>query len=891
VNWWQRLRRRDDLEWQLDRELRDHLERQVASYVAAGVPPEQARRRARLEFGGLEQIKETCRDARGLRALDETIADVRYALRSFRAEPGLLAVAVATLALGIGANTAIFSLVNALMLEAPAVHDPSTLVYVSNCTGSEPAIAELARRGDVFTAVAGSMPTQFSLEAGGEPSWVDGLWITSAYFETLGVSLASGRLPLDAGNGHAEAIVSHSMWTRRFGSAPGAIGRRIEINNVPFTIVGIAPEGFTGLEVGRTFDIIVPYGMYERITGRAAEGCGPLTVVARLAPGRSAEGAESALSSAHADIRERLMPPALAADARGRFLSRPFAVTSATDVSSELRARYERLLAAMLAVAALVLLMACATIANLLLARASVRRHEASVRLALGASTGRLVRQRLIESTVIAALGAAGGVAVAWWASRAIVSALASESVLAVGRAVFGSAQLYLDVSPDWRVLGFAAAVACGAALLIGLATAVNALRVHAVQTLAPRVRPHGEGRAKTADGLVVAQVALSLVLLVAAGLFARSQASLRSIPLGFEPDRMLVVDIATPPSGAHGPRLPLYERTRRAVSRIAGVDDATLSISAPMTGWDLLVEVTLGVERSGAGADSLANIVTPGWFRTLGTRLVSGRDFEERDGAGAEPVVIVNQAFARQFLRGGAAVGRTIAISGMGEDSVPRRVVGVAADALWSLRDPVPPTLYIPLAQADAPSLELRLEEEGLTLGVRAARASPRQLIPEIAGVIAAQDSTLLATFRAPSEHLDASVTQERLLARISTFFGTLALALAAAGLYGVTSCAIGRRRAEMALRLALGSTPRRVLRAAVGHLAALVAAGVLLGAALSALLAPLASALLYGIGPRDRLAMTGAVLLLAGAIAAAVWTAARRALRLDLTAVLRSG
>jgi hypothetical protein len=352
----------------------------------------------------------------------------------------------------------------------------------------------------------------------------------------------------------------------------------------------------------------------------------------------------------------------------------------------------------------------------------------------------------------------------------------------------------------------------------------------------------------------------------------------------------MLVVDIMMSPSTAHGRRLGVHEQARQSVATLPGVAAATLSISAPMTGWDLLVEVTTSGSGRAESGDSLANIVTPGWFRTLGTRLVAGRDFDEIDRRDADPVVVVNEAFARQFLRGASPLGRTIAIDGMGTEPRPRRIVGIAADALWSLRDLVPPILYIPLAQADDAALEARLREEGLTLAVRVEGRQPEALQREIAAAIAALDPTATLTFRSPAEHIAASLTQERLLAQLSTFFGLFALVLACAGLYGVTAYTVSRRQTEMALRLALGGTPGSVVGGALLEAVGLVAGGVAAGAAASLLLAPLASALLYGVEPRDALTLASAAALLALVTLAAVFTAARRGLRLDLIALLRA-
>src|SRR5687768_659557 len=619
MNWWQRLRRRDALDRQLDAELRDHLERQVADYIAAGMPAAEARRIARLEFGGLEQVKERCRDARGLRLVEDLARDLKYAARTLRANPGFTIVGVLTLAFSIGANTSIFALVNSLLFRTLPVEQPQRLVFVTNCTGSPGVVTSLSQERDIFAGVAGWMTTQFSLGGGGETEWVDGLWVTPGYFETIGVRPAAGRTLRDRTGGAPELMISHSLWQSRFGGRPDAIGRTVAIAAEPFTIVGVTPRRFTGTDVGRTFDVIAPLGANRSLAFGEQDGCGSLSVLARLADGTTLDAAAAVVRDRLVHIRER---------AGGRFLPRPITLVSAAGGSSDLRARYARPLLTIMAVAGLVLLIGCATMGNLLLARAAGRRHELQVRHGLGASRLRLARQLLVESLMLSALGAAGGLGIARWGSRLIVRGLGAEDVLATGRAEFGSARMFLDVSFDARLMAFTIAVTILTAVLFGLAPAIRASR------LTPRPLPRHRHQAAPGGGLVVAQVGLSVMLLVAAGLFLRSLATLAGVPLGFEPERMLVVDIATPASsGPSERRLPIYERVRDAVDVLPGVTETTLSVSAPMMGWDLLVEVeTAPAASRDVGSDSFANLVSPGWFRTLEIgRACVGKEWRSR--------------------------------------------------------------------------------------------------------------------------------------------------------------------------------------------------------------------------------------------------------------------
>ena len=461
-----------------------------------------------------------------------------------------------------------------------------------------------------------------------------------------------------------------------------------------------------------------------------------------------------------------------------------FVVVPAATGNSTLRSRYERPLVILMGVVVLVLLIACANIANLLLARGAARRHELSVRCALGASAGRLVRQLFAESVVLAIPGAIGGLVIAWWGSRLIVRHLSTQA-----NAVF------LDLAPDLRVLAFTAAVSIVTLLIFGMLPALRGAHVAPMEALKEQGRgPTSDPRLRLTSGIVAAQVALSTVLVVAAGLFGRTFASLAAKDVGFDRDRVLLVNINAQRAASDGDqRWPLFERIRDAVHALPGVDDAALSsVTPPALSGGLALIYHVEVERGapvpatllGGVANGYGNAVSPGWFHALGMPMVAGRDFTRDDRAGSPRVAIVNQAFVYAFLGGGSALGRVMTLTAARDRTW--EIVGVVGDSVYAtLREPVPPIVYTPLAQAEGPSRMV----SGLALSIRAAGGSPMRLTRSVAGAITTIHPDLTFTFRSLADQVDASLTQERLVATLSMFFGALALLLGALGLYGVTA------------------------------------------------------------------------------------------------------
>ena len=826
------------------------------------------------------------------------MSDLRLAVRSLLATPVVSGVAVLSLALGIGANTAIFSLVNSLLLRTLPVRDPSRLVLLTEGVmtrpraWSNPVWEAIRERPALFERAASWSFTRFNLNSGGETSLVDGVWTSGAFFDTLGVSALLGRTLSDAddrpnGADGPVAVISYAFWQRHFGGAADAVGRSMHLDDVSFTIAGIMPPDFFGAEVGRAFDVAVPLAAEPMLRGRDSAvhngGTTFLTVIARLRRDESAEAATAALRAVQPQIREAT----LGENGQGQFATRqsidrylttPFALLPAATGASDLRLRYERPLLTILVVAALVLLIACANIANLSLARATARRHELSLRLALGASRWRLVRQLLTESLVLSTTGALFGMAIAAWSSRVLVRQISTSANT-----------VFLDLSIDWHVLAFTAGIAALTTMCFGTAPAfhtsgvapMDALKEHGRATVGPTC-------GATTDWLVVVQVALSLVLLVAAGLFIRTFLTLRERPLGFSADHVLLVGVdASRTMVDPAERLPIYERGLAAVRALPGVAAAALSLTTPIGTGQFTPRMEMTEPPVDTQGPVWANLISPGWFATFGTPLVAGRDLTNGDRKGAPRVAVVNQAFARRLVDGNP-IGRTFTLYPRTARSLgPIEIVGVVGDAVYtSVRAPAPPTYYLPLPQFDY------LAEIGIrtiNLSIRTGIQSPTMLTRSVATALAAENPQVTLTFRALSDQVSASLTQERVVAMLAGFFGALALLLAGLGLYGVTSYAVSRRRTEIGIRMALGAAPAGVVRLVLARVTMLVAIGVLVGAAVSVWAAKFVATLLYGLQPRDPVTIVAAVLVLGTVGAVAGWVPAYRASRIDPAEVLR--
>jgi predicted permease len=816
--------------------------------------------------------------------------DLRRALRSLRDHSAITLAAILTLALGIGAPTSVFSVANALILRPLPVVNADRLVTVTSATalrfgfqagaGWNYAMWDRLRQRD--DAFAGTFAWTLKIvdgSDGGEVQPLNTLIASGGLFEVLGVHAVAGRTfsPADDERGGGPdggvVVISEALWRRRFNGAADVIGSRLSIEGTPLTIIGIIPKTFQGLDVGQPFDIAMPFSadalVHRDRSFRNSERALLLTVMLRLQPRQTLSAATAAM---------RTMQPEIVGPGAPAFLNDPFIVVPAsTGISdrSQLRQRYERPLVVLAIVAGLVLAVVCVSLANLLLARATARRDELSLRLAVGAPRWMLARQVLIDGLVLGVVGAIAGQLFAMWASRVLVTQLPAAG----GR-------LSIDVTVDWRVLAFATGISLLTVALFVAGPAFYATRVAPLEALQEQGRGGGGGtRTKLlSPGLIVLQVALSIVLLAAAGLFVQTFSRLVNVPLGFEPSGVLIVNVNIPRSVGESPAsTELFERIREAVAAVPGVISLGGSIWTPIgTGGGGLLTDARG-RRADLGGGVLAfNFVTPGWFATYRTDLRAGRDFDAGDGAAAARVAIVNETFRHTHLSGREAIGETIDVGPCGGDRCT--VIGVVADTVYgsSLRDAPPPMVFVPLAQAAVrPDMPLRLS-------IRAAADSVR-LVPAVSAALHRVEPRLTFTFRPLEDAVRAGLSQERIVAWLAGFFGIVALLLTTIGLYGVVSHAVSRRRGEIGIRLALGARGADIVRLMLARVGICVLAGTAAGLLVAAWLSRFVAPLLYGVQPRDPVVLAVAPAALASVAALAAWRPTRRAVRVDPAQVLR--
>ncbi len=807
------------------------------------------------------------------------VVDWRDGWRSLRATPAITTLAVLSLGLGIGANSALFSIYNGLLLRNLPVTDASRLVLLTG-EWTNPIWEEIRTRQDQIADGAFAWSAErFDLSPSGETDPVDGIFASGQMFDVLGVSAIRGRTfaPADddrrGGQSGPVAVISYRFWQQRFGGADDVLGRTLSVNRKPFTIIGVTPNGFFGPDVGRSADVILPLGAEAIINGEESaldvRLSWWLNIMLRLQHDQTIAQLTGQLRGVQPQIRAATLPERLNHD----YLTDPFELEPAPSGRSTLRTRYERPLETLMVVVGLVLLIACANIANLLLARATARRHELGVRLALGASRLRLSRQLLAESLLLAGAGAAIGLLFARWGSGALVAQLSSASN-----------SVFLDMPLDWRVLAFTIGVAATTAILFGMAPALSVSGLSPFEALKEQGRSaSGERRAGVRQVLIVLQVALSLVLVVTASLFTRTLFSLTTRDLGFDREPVLLATVAVNHPAER--RLDVFEQLRDAAAAVPGVTSAAISFTTPTAraGWNTRIVVPPDSPLKGRELASWINAVSPDWFRTYGIKLAGGRDFNSRDRMGAPRVAIVNRAFARRFLEQGDPVGQYFSDQGPSGKQDSFEVVGVVEDSIYrSLRAEMEPTMFVPFAQWSNP-------RSIVSIGVRSAGAPPLSLTRSLSVALGKADPQASLTFLTLSSQVEGALTQERLLARLSTFFGGLALLLASLGLYGVTAYSVNRRRGEIGIRMALGANAPAIVRMILNRVGVLVALGIAMGTGASIWASRFVTSFLYGFEPSDPATFVLAALVLTLIAAAAGWLPARRASRIDPAEVLR--
>jgi len=912
-SWLRVILRRSRMESEMDAELRFHIETFAEDLVRNGVPQEEALRRARLEFGGIERAKEECRDARGITFIENLFQDLRFGLRMLRKSPGFTTVAVLSLALGIGANTAIFSLINAVMLRSLPVHAPEQLVFLKwsarrsphthmfyswagcpgntvfsstragSCSFSYPAYEQIRENQNVFSGILAFVPASglSDVTVNGQTAQARGDLVSGNFFSTLGVRSTAGRTldPLDDVSSAAPVIVfSYAYWQSRFASDPAVVGKTILLNGVPFTIAGVAAPGFAGLETGLPRQFWVPlssrYQFDQRFSKEKETDGASLWVQmsARLKPSASITQAEAGLNT----IFARSVTSGSGALFKPEDEPR-IELPSATRGLPMLRQQFSKPLFVLMSAVCLILLIACANVAGLMLARAVARQKEISVRVALGAARRRVVRQLLTESLMLAAAGGGLGILFAYWGASSLSG--------------FFSANAYeafeINVNPDLRILGFTLGISCLIGILSGLAPALRGTRLDLIRALKESdtglscsAATSGQ-RLSVGSGLVVAQVALSILLLSAAGLLVRTLVNLETMNAGFDPRNVLLFDLDATVSDYKGPKLQrLYRDLQRQFAAFPGVTSAsycmTPLLSGARSGTDL--QIPDAADKSSVNVDQLP--VGPDFFQTMRIPFLAGREFTPAEFESSSPPqsIVVNQTFTRRFFGNENPLGRSISEPEHHGKTPQYKIVGIVGDAKYdSLRRDVAPTAYLPIGYA------------GGTFELRTAM-NPKMLVPVVREVLNKIDKNLfLINPKTQVEQIDQSLFQERLLASLSSLFAVLALVLACIGLFGLLSYEVARRTREIGVRMALGAHQRDVLRLVVMKGTILVAVGSAAGITAALVATRYVGSLLYGVKPIDPLTFTGVVILLFAVALAACYTPARRAARVDPMVALR--
>ncbi|MGA2271195.1 MAG: ABC transporter permease [Bryobacteraceae bacterium] len=890
-----RWRRRKSQEQDLDRELLSHLELEAEEQEEAGLPPDEARHAAQRAFGNMTLIREATREAWGWTWLERLWQDLRCSSRMFRKTPGFTAAAVLSLALGIGANTAIFSLLNAVVLRLLPVTDPQRLVQFTNTlslweTGannwnsffSYPQFERFQGRSKTLAGVFGRTALgRVNVAFRGTP----GVALADAYtansFSVLGVTPQYGRFfAADEDRADASvAILSDRYWRNRFGADPSIIAGAVTIDQLPFTVIGITPPEFSDIAVGTGPDVWVPLHALDRLKPDTQRWTEPFTswmlIAGRLGPGVSPEQAQAELDVIHQQLlaEQFSTSPLRGWENLQRFVRESHLVLrpAATGMNSSLRERYAVPLKLLTWVAGIVLLVACANVANLLLARASNRRREIAVRLALGAGRGRVVRQLLTESILLASIGGALALLMAWWGSAALVRMIST-----------GDSPAPLDVHPDWRIFGFTAAVSLLTGILFGLAPAVRGTRVDPGPALKEGTRHAGRSPHALDRILVVAQVALSVVLIAGAGLFVRTFQNLWSVNLGYDRENVLMFSVDARLAGYPIDRAgAVYREILRRLEALPEVRFASASIVRPVDDqFDLddLIGVVDGRDLPERENIRVAwNAISPGYFSTVRTPILLGRDFNLRDNETAPRVVMVNESLASRAFPGQNPIGHHLGAAA---------IVGVVKDSRYQgARDQPRPVLYHPLFQHGREqeykwgfvSFELRY-------------GAGRNLLDQARREVAPVDRNLpifgARTLRTQTEQ---SLLKERLLALLSSLFGALALLLACLGLYGLMAYSVARRTGEIGIRMALGARRNHIIWLVLREVLGLTLAGIAAGIPLALWAARYAKSLLFGIGTSDPLTIAATIATLIGVAALAGYIPASRALRVDPMVALR--
>jgi predicted permease len=894
---------REQVEQELHREMEFHLQEQIAENIARGMSRETARSAALRTIGGLAQIEEQCREQRGLHLIEATAQDVRYALRSLRSSPAFTIVAVLSLALGVGANTAIFSLIDSILLNSLPVKDPQQLVYVRtnrvkvgnfmvSRTLMNRDLEQMQQHATLLDGVATDMREErLSVAVAGHAELSPGDFVSGTYFQVLQVHAQLGRTinPADdsrtgnAGGTGWTAMISDGYWQRRFGRDPGVVGQRITVNTVPFVVVGVMPRSFEGLTVDQGADLAMPAITSKQVYSGSPSAGFPApdepagsSMIARLRKGTPASKAAAELTVIFRAAE--LSQPGISAATREQIQKRSIEFEPAGRGSSSLRRRFSDPLLALMAVVALVMLIACANIASLLLAKASARQKEIAIRLSLGSSRKRIMRQLLTESLILSLLGCTTGI---------LFAIVARNITLKLGAGSSAQASA-LALNWDFRLLFFIAAVCIVNASLFGVVPALRATSVDPNEVLKGTQSTQHSARLPFGRVLVTAQLAVSLALVVGAGLFLGSLRNLYQVDLGFDHENLLMATLDPHLIGFSDARtVAVYKQLLQDIKALPSVSSASLMNNRLFTGRAHLSGARVPGYVPQPGEDlsnsfTLTYGVGPRIFQTLRMPLAEGRDFSETDNENAPPVVIINEAMAQHYFRDKGPIGKKITF---GRDTKPAEIVGVARNAhYFDVQDEKQDAIFTPLLQ-----IELKDFSSEESLVVRTT-AKPEQAANDVRAVVRRIDPNLpLFDVTTMSTQVSNDLSTPRLMATLSSFFGLLALTLSAIGLYGILAYGVTKRTGEIGIRMALGADRSSILKLILGETGQLVMIGVASGLGLAWAASRLLKSMLYGLSVHDaRVFALGALVLAAVALAAAMLPA-RRAVRVEPMVALR--
>jgi putative ABC transport system permease protein len=893
------LFQKESVEHELDEELREFVDANAAEKMRTGMSRAQAYREAKMEMGGMEAVKENVREATWESWIEALCSDLRFGFRLLRCNAIFAITAILSLALGIGANTAIFQLIDAVRLRTLPVDNPQEIARVAidgrhrasgTFSSRYPDLTyalweQIRAQQEGFSSMFAWAPAQFNISPGGEVHNVQGLWASGEFFSTLGVEPALGRLlmPEDdrTGCGSAGAVISNSFWHREYGGERSVLGQNLIVNRRAMPIMGVTPADFYGVEVGRYFDVALPVCAEPLVNGENSQLQSRtgwwLSVMGRLKPGWSVERAGAQLRAISPGIFEATLPTEFNPERAKHFLEFKLGAFPGDSGISDLRRSYEKPLWLLLGLAGLVLLIAAANLGNLMLARASSREKEMAMRMVVGAGRPRLMRQLLVESLLLAGIGAAVGAVLARSLSQVLVASMSTKDD-----------PLFMNLGTDWRVLGFTAGLAVLTCVLFGLAPALRATSVAPGLALKESTAAASKGRSRFGlrRVLVVSQIALSLTLLVGALLFARSMNNLAKVDAGFQRDGILVADIDfTTLRLANPERVQFAKELLKRVRGIAGVQAAAITEIVPLSGNGIGHDILMGDsgEPEGDAPTATFNRVSPDYFRTMKTPLLAGRDFDERDVANSPNVAIVSESFLKEFVKAGNPIGTRFRVRRMNQASAPYEIIGVVKDTKYAdLREEFQPLVYTAIAQYEHPDndAQILIRSELSLFG----------LISSVKSVAGEVNSNLDVSFVPFHKMIEDGLLRDRLMARLSGFFGMLAVLLAVIGLYGVISYMVASRRTEIGIRMALGAGQANIVWLVLREASLLLTIGLSIGTALALAVGRAATSMLFGLKPTDAATLVVALAVLSIVALGAAFLPAFRAASINPMACLRN-